>query len=266
MARPVELVMPKHRIFIEPFAGGASLYFMKYNLAEVNVLNDFDQFVYNAYVVVQSWPELKIKVFKEPWHLLRGSERAKRIAFRCIKNEAQHYKIDSYPDIRGFFLFYVRMRFGFNCNAWSPSDRLLKGKDIDVDVLFSHFDACYEKMKEENVQLYCDDWADVMMKYNEEDAFAFVDPPYLQAVRKGYYGINEVMPSDIAAVLRNFKGKWMVTYGNSSVVVESFADVTTKMMVHKAPYESRVAPLEIVLANYDFGELKGLKVVEYKGG
>lgn len=260
----LQKVMPEHRIYIEPFVGGGAVYYMKDNKAEVNVLNDLDGFVYNAYRVIKDWRKLKIRVYKEPWHLLSGDEKKKKIAFRCIKHEAERYQIKEFPDVRGFFLFYVRMRFGYNCNSWSPSDRLIKSKDIDMDKLFGHFDECCDKLNSENAVLLNDDFEAVLLnkEFNTEDAFAYLDPPYIQAMKRKYYGFNDVTPERVAEVLKKFKGKWIVSYNNSSRVISAFEDIAVRMIVFEAPYETKSAPLEILIGNYEFNDPSGLNIAK----
>ena len=55
---------PQHSCYVEPFAGGAALFFMKPAPAEVEVLNDINGDLVNLYRVVQNHLEEFVRQFK----------------------------------------------------------------------------------------------------------------------------------------------------------------------------------------------------------
>lgn len=57
-------LFPRHSCYVEPFAGGAALYFLRAVPAEVEVLNDINGDLVNLYRVVQHHLEEFVRQFK----------------------------------------------------------------------------------------------------------------------------------------------------------------------------------------------------------
>lgn len=60
--------IPEHKCYVELFAGGAALFFMRETASKVEVINDLDGELVNLYRVVQHHLEEFIKQFK--WALV----------------------------------------------------------------------------------------------------------------------------------------------------------------------------------------------------
>ena len=57
-------LMPPHQCYVEPFAGGAALFFLRPTPADVEVLNDVNGDLVNLYRVVQNHLEEFVRQFK----------------------------------------------------------------------------------------------------------------------------------------------------------------------------------------------------------
>lgn len=55
---------PAHSCYVEPFAGGAAMFFMRPNVAEVEVINDLNGDLINLYRVVKNHLEEFVRQFK----------------------------------------------------------------------------------------------------------------------------------------------------------------------------------------------------------
>lgn len=64
LAKHILPIFPEHTCYVEPFAGGAALFFMRPNPAKVEVLNDLNGDLVNLYRVVQNHLEEFIRQYK----------------------------------------------------------------------------------------------------------------------------------------------------------------------------------------------------------
>ena len=86
---------PPHTCFVEVFAGGAALYFMKHP-ADVEVINDVNGDVVNLYRVVQNHLEEFVRQFK--WAL------SSRELFKWVQETPAHTLTDIQRAARFFYL------------------------------------------------------------------------------------------------------------------------------------------------------------------
>jgi len=54
LSQKIIQIFPSHSIYIEPFLGSGGLYFNKKNLASINLLNDYDNYVYSLWIVLKN--------------------------------------------------------------------------------------------------------------------------------------------------------------------------------------------------------------------
>lgn len=64
LVRHILPLFPEHQCYVEPFAGGAALFFMRPEPANVEVLNDINSDLVNLYRVVQHHLEELVRQFK----------------------------------------------------------------------------------------------------------------------------------------------------------------------------------------------------------
>lgn len=69
-------LFPRHSCYVEPFAGGAALFFLRPVPAEVEVLNDVNGDLVNLYRVVQHHLEEFVRQFKWALRLSPGIQVA----------------------------------------------------------------------------------------------------------------------------------------------------------------------------------------------
>lgn len=75
-------LFPRHSCYVEPFAGGAALFFLRPVPAEVEVLNDVNGDLVNLYRVVQHHLEEFVRQFKWALSSRQVSSGCRRRAWR----------------------------------------------------------------------------------------------------------------------------------------------------------------------------------------
>lgn len=239
-------IMPPHKIYIERFLGSGAIFCAK-PLVELNILNDLDIGVYNFWVILKNFSKFLEDIERiDEWSLFEDfTDQRKKKLFRIIKNEAKYYRIEKVPDIKGFFLFFIKQFFGYDSVSWHPSDKFLKAEKIDIRKYYDRWFNVEKKLNSAEVIILNKDFREI--NYDGSEVLIYDDPPYLQAVERGYYGISEVTPEEVANDLRRRNCKFIVSYNNSSRVLKAFEGFNFKLI--KAPYQSRIE-WEVLITNF----------------
>ena len=200
-----------HTCYIEPFAGGASIFFAKRKVAH-NVLNDVDQDLINCYLEIRDHVEELIT-------LLDG--------IPANKENHYYYKNIYQPtnDLERAFRWYYLNRVSYsgimnmqNC-YWGYGDKYsMQPKNWP-----SHLRRCSKKLQ--GVQIICTDFEQVITQA-PDDAFLFVDPPYFNADQDKFYthSFDRADHYRLERVLRehSHRLKFLLTYDNSPEVREMY--------------------------------------------
>ncbi len=200
-----------HTHYIEPFAGGASIFFAKKKAAN-NVLNDVDQDLINCYLAIRDHVEGLIT-------LLDGIQANK---------ENHHYYKNIYTpasDLERAFRWYYLNRVSYsgimnmqNC-YWGYGDKYsMQPKNWP-----NHLRRCSEKLR--GVQLTSTDFEGVIVQA-PDGAFLFVDPPYFNADQDKFYthSFNRTDHYRLERVLHahSHRLRFLLTYDNSPEVREMY--------------------------------------------
>lgn len=197
LAKHILPLFPSHTCYVEPFAGGAALFFLK-TPSTVEVLNDCNNELISLYRVLQHHLEEFIRHFK--WSLVS------RQMFEWLKITHP----DTLTDIQKAARFYYlqRLAFGgkissrtFGTAATSPPKLNLLRIEEDLSQAHLRLSRCYVEHL---------DWQKCIEKYDRPGTLFFLDPPYWQT--EGY-GVD--FPFEkyhaIAETMRRIKGKAILT-------------------------------------------------------
>lgn len=163
---------PAHSCYVEPFAGGASVFFRK-PPAPYSVINDLDSEVINFYEVLRARPRDLIRAIRRtPW------SRAE------LKNAYQ----PSDDILERARRFYVRSWQGWNGQALAgrPSWRFEKSRSTHHNLVrgwqqVRHLAYFVEHLRQ--AQLESRDALQVIRAFDTPETLFFVDPPYLPETR-----------------------------------------------------------------------------------
>jgi DNA adenine methylase len=245
-------LIPAHKIYVEPFAGGASLFFAKAP-SEVEVLNDIDGELVNLFMVVRDHPENFVRhvaslpysrELYERWQrqLKNGTLRSNN-----IERSARFYFL-----LRASFFGHVEKGWRFALKT-SEASRIYNS--------IGEIEAIARRLQD----VYIDglDFRRCLKNWDREDAFFYIDPPYFDSTpyRRGLPEFTLKDHQDLATLARSLRGRWLLTYNDCAEVRRLYtgfgtAHVSTCLNTHKVPNgEHRRRLNQLIICNYPFKEL-----------
>lgn len=203
----IKELIPPHNNYIEPFAGGGSIFFAKHK-AEKNWLNDIDPELINCYEIIRDYPEDLVDRLKY--------EIASKERHTYYKKE---YKSRSNLDraVRWFYLnrtSYSGIMNMQNC-FWGYGDKYsMRPENWPRNIRRT-------SLKLQNVRLTSFDFEKVIEEA-EDDSFLFIDPPYFNADQDKFYTYSFKKNDHfrLCELLKkhNNRFKFLITYDNSPEV------------------------------------------------
>lgn len=200
--RIVAMFPEDYTTYIEPFLGGGQVFLeLEQRDNVLHVLNDNHKDIYDLWNDLREVDAATIKAFdfshqsKERfWEMKRatGLEGADRL-YRNLYISLFSYSYD---------------RKHFAPKAAGKGNHIKK----NVDAL---------KKKLEGVVLTCQDYKDVIARYDDPNAILYLDPPYPKMEK--YYEGQGVCPKELAAVCKGIKGRFILSYDGEGVE-EAFKD------------------------------------------
>ena len=200
---------PPHTCYVEVFAGGAALFFLRETPAKVEVINDINGELVNLYRVVQRHLEEFVRQFK--WAL------SSREVFKWMQATPPVVLTDIQRAARFFYL--QQLAFGgkvqgqtFGTATTAPPVNLLRIEEKLSEAHLRLAGAFIEQLA----------WDACIDKYDRPHTFHFIDPPYWQT--EGY-GVPFEWPEyeRLAARIGALKGKAIVTLNDHPDVRRAFA-------------------------------------------
>jgi DNA adenine methylase len=199
--------IPEHSTYIEPFAGGASIFFAKPKV-ENNILNDLDSELVNTYLHIRDFPNELIKEL--------DGEKALKERHKFYKNEYKP-KNDLQRAKRWYYLnrtSYSGIMNMKNC-YWGYGEKFsMRPENWGRNILRT-------SKKLQGVNLTQIDFEEVIDNA-PNDSFLFVDPPYYNADQDKFYECFFTLEDHLRLreVLRRNSDrlKFMITYDNSQEV------------------------------------------------
>lgn len=203
-----------HSVYIEPFAGGGSIFFAKPK-SQVSWLNDADFELVNTYLMIRDYPNELIE-------LLKGEE--------ATKERHSYYKNDFKPKdnlekaLRWFYLnrtSYSGIMNMKNC-YWGYGEKYsMQPKNWGNNILRT-------SQKLQNVEITNLDFEVVIdMIEPNKSTFLFLDPPYFNADQDKFYTCSFTAEDHLrlSDVLKrnSHKFDFMITYDNSPEIRELYS-------------------------------------------
>lgn len=180
LAHQIVALMPPHRVYLEPFAGGAAVLFAKPRAAR-ETLNDLDG------RVVRFWRTLRD----------RPDELARAVALTPYSRsewEACRDEPDGEDDVEAArrFVVLIDQSFSREGTNWSPPSILFDQRSRWQAGVWQNLPAKLAAAagRLAGVALECADGIDLLGRYDQPDAVIYCDPPYSPSTRlepgKGY--------------------------------------------------------------------------------
>jgi len=204
LAKRILPYFPEHKIYVEPFGGGASLLFAK-EPSPVEVYNDIDSGLVNFFRV------------------LRDSEKFEKfyrlVSLTPYSREEYYFCRDTWEscedDIERAYRWYVvaRMSFSgrFGCD-WSHAvtytSRNMSGAVSKWLSIIDMLPEIHQRIM--RVQIEHKDFRDILVDYDTPDTLFYCDPPYVHSTRKagGYkHEMTDDEHKELVELLLKLKGK-----------------------------------------------------------
>lgn len=238
VARTIISLMPKHTCYIEPFAGGAQVFFHK-EPSKVEILNDLDHEVVNFLRVCQHHHQellryLDFSVVSRWWFDL--FEKTPPETLTDIQRAARFFYLQK--NCYGGLI----VRRNFVCSVQD-------GSNYNPVTLPQLIRKTYERLR--NVQLECLPYETVIRKYDRPFAFFYLDPPYFE---RPYYrhNLEEKDYVEMAERLAKLKGKFLLSLNDVPEIRRIFADfnIKTLEMTYSSQRISGKKYQELLISNY----------------
>lgn len=258
-------LIPRHKIYVEPFGGAASLLFSK-EPKGIEVYNDIDSGLVGFFRVLRD----KNK-FEEFCRLVSLTPYSRQ-EWRYCKENWEQCKCE----VESAYMWFIVARMSFSGEfggSWSNS---VSYEGRGMVSTCSKYLSTIEMLPEISqrlmrVQIENADWKNILERYDRKNTFFYLDPPYLHETRRGGKYKYEMSKRDhkelILWLLNNLKGKVMLSgYLNSLYEilrkkgwkrkiwkVSSFAVGRTRRigLLGKNAARQKQPRLECVWMNYD---------------
>jgi len=235
-------LVPKHDTYIEPFAGGAALYWKK-DPVNLEILNDLDSEIAFAYKFIKNLDNKTIEKVKSlDW------EPSKEKFFKLRDSSVPKSDID-----RFYRFFYVhfhsyggsRKTYGYKKMTPKCFDKYLKYKD---------------RMK--NTKIFNDDYGKVINKFDSPSTFIYLDPPYPNEW-PGYTGPKAWGEKDVKRlyqILKSCKGKWLLSINDLDWIRPIFKEFNIHKILVPRKFKGeakggKASKYELLISNYEIKNL-----------
>lgn len=231
-------LFPRHDTYIEPFAGGASVFFTKDPVA-VEVLNDADREIAEAFRLFKTATSSELDA------LASRSWKSSKSTFDSLRESTPKTKVDALYK----FLYLITFSHHRGRKTYDI------GNDGRISLAAQRAKSLCARLK--NAKVYCTDAIEVIDKYDSPSAFFFFDPPYAGfGVGVGEKSFDE---EAFAKRLRALKGKFLLTYGTKGRLREMIKGagffekrISTSRQVRHVRGASPSSKLtQFIITNYD---------------
>ena len=241
-------IIPKHNVYCEVFGGAGWVLFGKSNEKKdwaipkdghyryAEIYNDFNSELVNFWKYIKHHPDAFVAELNE--YIIS------RELFTDFKNN-HHDRTELERAV--LFYYLLTMSYGSQSKSFVVKD----DKSLPLRALDKVKQAT-ERLK--NVYVENLDFETLVTKYDSDTTFFYVDPPYYK--RENFYKRDNVGSFDgherLANVLKNIKGKFILSYNDETYIRELYSDFHIKEV--NAPYsvsKKRIEVKELIVANYE---------------
>jgi len=242
--------MSPHKVFCEPFAGSATLFFAKDPTEEKAYLNDIG-FYSTLLKAIKNLSDSDIsKLTKMNW----TNSKAYFDKMRALK-------AGSALDYIHKQVYLIRWAYGgavdLNWNSHHDGKTSTHNKP-------ERWQKVRDRLKKATITKM--DYADIIKKVDSPDTFFYIDPPYYKKDDKRIrrFNIGEIKLEDFISVLKGIKGKFIATIGNEKDWINAlkkagFHVYMTKSMAGTPPQKASVEKKHLIVPFVSNYPLKGIE-------
>lgn len=250
LASRIVSIIPRHKLYCEPFLGGAAIFFAK-RPSEVEVINDTNRELMNFYQTVkEDFISLEAEIrtslhsrdlHRKAWLIYNNPDMFDRI------KRAWAVWILSTQSFAGM----LDGSWGFDITANTTTKKINTKRDGFTKMFALRLQRC---------QLECADALYVIESRDTEDSFFYCDPPYFNSDLGHYDGYSERDYENLLNLLSKIKGKFLLS-SYPSPILQRYTkkngwqkwSTNSKVSVNAKGGDQKTKT-EMLVANYPIGE------------
>jgi len=210
LAKRIVERIPKHTCYVEPFCGGAWVYFTK-EPSRLEVLNDRDGELANFWNVVRHHlPEF-----------LRYLEFSlvSREQFKKESKQNPEYLTDVQRAVRYYRL--QRMGYGGKTVNRTFGTSVTRPNSLNLETVEDKLKVTHKRLARTTIENL--DACECITRYDSKESFFYIDPPYWNA---DFYAVSfkDEDFKRLAQTLRSIEGKFILSLNDTPEVREIFSD------------------------------------------
>lgn len=215
LAKHIIPEFPDHQCYVEPFCGGAALFFMK-SPTKVEVINDIDGELINLYRVVAHHLDELVRQFR--WSLVS----------RTMFEWATLQHPDTLTDIqRAARFFYLQQTcFGSKPTGRSFGTATLTPPKLNLLRIEERLSQAHLRLARTTIEHL--DWQACIARYDRQHTLFYLDPPYWQTAGYGHgeFGLDQYLA--MASLAQSVKGRVVISINDHPQIREVFAGLRVK--------------------------------------
>lgn len=235
-------------VYVEPFAGAASVLFNKKPGPE-EVLNDLHPGIIEIFRAIRDQPNDFVKK-------LRKLSYSNDCFTKALERAEEPFPVKLDLAVNEYTL--RRMSRGGLKKAFAWSDRLRGGQPGDVNAWETALDQIPElSARLQSVYIFCKTGVEVIRAFNKANTLLYVDPPYLHTTRSTKNAYDYEMVEDehkkLCDLLCCFRGKVIISGYDSELYNLYFADwkkLTRDIVNHSSQGKTKELKTEIIWKNF----------------
>lgn len=202
-------MIPTHTTYVEPFSGGAQIFFRK-EPAKVEVLNDIDNELVNFYRVCQSH-------YQELLRYLRFM-----IVGRNWYKKLQKTPPESLTDIQraGRYFYLQKSTFGGKVINQNYAIQVVQPPHFSTAKLAKVIEDTHKRL--DGVQIESLPYEKVIQKYDRASTFFYIDPPYYGVSGLYRFDFEHAQFEQLAEQLKTIQGKFLLSVNDRPELREIF--------------------------------------------
>jgi len=238
LAKHIIPLFPEHHTYVEPFCGGAGLFFYKPE-APVEVLNDINGDLVNLYRVVKHHLEEFLRHFK--WALVSRQE------YLTAKKTAP----ETLTDIQRASRFYYLQKLAFGAKTTGQTFGISAMSPPRLNLLRIEEDLSQAHLRLARTYIELLNWEACVTRYDRPTTLLYMDPPYWGTTG---YGMDFPLAeySRMATLAKSIKGKMIISVNDIPEMREAFKgfNVETVGINYTVGTSNKKKSSELIIRNW----------------
>jgi DNA adenine methylase len=238
LAKRLIALFPKHTTYVEPFAGGAQVFFHK-EPSRVEVLNDLDGEIVNFFRICQ-WH------YEELTRYLRFCVTSRRLYEQLVATDPS-----TLTDVQraGRFFYLQKNCYGGLVLKRNYHYGIVQRPNYRLEKIPRVLQATSERLQ--GVQIECLPYEEILERYDRPTTLFYLDPPYY--ARKLYrFNFAEHDFQVLSERLRKLEGRFILSLNDVPEVRKMFSPFHIKRvkLAYSTPSGSNRRYGEVIISNF----------------